>query len=342
MVNSKSLFSVKWDLKSFIGIGLSLLLLWITINKSGLQLENITFNGRQLIYFLLAIFTLVISIWFYAQRATFIWRANNMETLKLNTLSSLFIGLLYNSILPGNLGEGIRAFHFAKKTGVSFVKSLSAILTEKWLDAQVFSFLSVFIILNSAFRYHFISISILTISATVVVLSILYVIFQKYRSVERFVWLNVIQLKFIGVYLYKMYRNVCQFIKNMQNSNGLYWFVLYFAVIFLLNILQIYFLLLAANINAPLNSFYSCFTIALSMMVIAFIPAAPSSIGVLHYGLYTVLIYLAEVYGVQSNTNDLKNYALFSVYFHLSYFLPEVLIGLVFLIKEGSYIWEKR
>jgi hypothetical protein len=120
----------------------------------------------------------------------------------------------------------------------------------------------------------------------------------------------------------------------MHHNKSLYYFIFYFIAIFFLNGCQFYFIELAAGIEAPVAGFRSAFLISLSMMIIAFIPAAPSGVGVVHYGLYLVLLLVAGQYGIAQSGLTLKSYALFGVYAHLSFLIPEIALGLVVLWRE--------
>jgi hypothetical protein len=113
----------------------------------------------------------------------------------------------------------------------------------------------------------------------------------------------------------------------------MYYFLLC-AVFFFLNILQFLLLMKVAGVAEPVAGLYSSFLIAMSIMIIAIIPSAPSNIGVMHYGIYATLILAANQYGLSSDGPSLKSYALFAIYLHLSYVIPEVVLGIIFVVKE--------
>jgi uncharacterized membrane protein YbhN (UPF0104 family) len=116
-------------------------------------------------------------------------------------------------------------------------------------------------------------------------------------------------------------------------------YLMYCSVVYVLNALQFLVLLKCAGVTGPVVSIYSVCLISLSMMIIAIIPSAPGNIGVLHYGIYSVLLFAAAQYGVHPEASDLLAYARFAVYVHLSYLIPEVIVGGICLIKERKVVF---
>ena len=117
-----------------------------------------------------------------------------------------------------------------------------------------------------------------------------------------------------------------------------YYFLLC-AAVFLLNMVQFFLLLKCAGIAEPVGGVYSAFLTSISMIIIVFIPAAPSNIGVIHYGLYSLLVLVATQCKVTPSAMDLQSYARFGVYVHLSFIVPELLIGALFVAKERKFIF---
>lgn len=331
-----------FNLRSAIGFAISGVLLWLTFYNSGLHLNDIQLKEEQWYYFSAAIAVFVFSLWLYSLRAKLVWMSPTKKSSELSTYSSLILGNFYNSILPGNLGEGVRAFHFARKNKVTFIRSLAAILTEKWLDAQVFAVLVVVLFIIKPFTPHYISYTLVYTSLVVLLLTIIHVFFQRNRELEKWVWHLMLLLKKPGLFLFKAYSNSNSHLRNMRQQGHPWVYVGVFAFIFFLNVMQFYFLLKAAGVSEPVGGMYSAFMIGLSMMIIAFIPSAPGSIGVLHYGLYSVLLFAASLYHIVPDAKALQSYALFGIYTHLSYFIPEIILGTVFMVKERAVIFDRK
>lgn len=326
------------NFRVIIGFVISGFFLWLTFNNSGLTLDAFKVSSFQCSSFVEAIFILVVSLWIYSVRAKLIW-TNQKCRRSYNTISSLMLGNFYNSILPGNLGEGIRAWHFSKKNNVSIHSSIAAIITEKWLDAQVFSVLVLLLFIIKPFKGNYISYALVCTALTVALLSITHLLMRRYANVEKKIWSFVLYLGKAGKFLFRLYAQTNVHLENMKRNNTRRSYVALFSLIFALNVLQFFLLQKAAGVTGPILGIYSSFFVSLTMMIIAFIPSAPGSIGVLHYGIYSALLFVASQYGFEPKTTDQQSFALFAVFVHLSFFFPEVFFGILFLFKEKNILF---
>lgn len=327
------------SVRSSIGFVISAALLWLTLNKSGLGIKDIKMSGYQALYFMGAIAVFVFSIWLYSLRAHLIWIGRGGKQKSYHTYFSLILGNFYNCLLPGNLGEGVRAWHFSKKNAETFSASLTGIITEKWLDAQVFAFLvGVFFIVHKPHSSYITNALGLT-AVVVALLTLLHKLMQKFPVFEKRIWKMVLYLKGVGKFLFRLYLNTNWHLANMKSQKATYRFIVFFVLIFSLNMLQFYLLEKAAGIQGPVAGLFTSFLVSISMMIIAFIPSAPSNIGVLHYGVYSVLLYSSQALHVAPDEWMLKQFALFSVYAHLSFLLPECALGIWALIRERKKLF---
>lgn len=328
-----------FNTQTLLGFAISAVLLWLLFHNSGLQWQQIQLQGNQWFYFVGAIGVFVFSLTLYGQRAQLIWQTQAQTSRIFYTYASLVIGNFYNTLLPGNLGEGMRAWHFSRKNSESFTRSLAGTITEKWLDAQVFAVLTVVLFCIKPFPAHYVTYALASITAVVAGLTVLHIIFLYSRRFEKWVWSMVLLMGKPGRFLYRLYVHTNAHLKNMWAIGNTLRFMVFFVFIFFLNALQFYLLLKASGIHWPVAGPYTSYLIALSMMIIAFIPAAPGSIGVLHYGVYAVLILAANQYGFIPTPSDLQHFALFGIYAHLSFLLPETILGIVVLIRERRFVF---
>ena len=329
----------KFTARDLLGYSISGLLLWYTFYKSGLQISDIRLQGSQWFYFIASIALFICSLSFYAIRAKLIWVNKDRKANVVDTYASLVLGNFYNCLLPGNLGEGVRASHFSRKNGVTFSRSLAATITEKWLDSQAFAVLIAILFIIKPFTNHYISYALLYTAIIVLLLSTVHILLLKNDQVTKRLWRIVMHLRGIGKLLFRLYRHTIDHLNNMKANRTIYSFFLLFAVLFLLNMMQFYFLQKAAGVSIPIAGLYTSFLVSLSMMIIAFIPSAPSNIGVLHYGVYSTLILAAKQYGITPSAAELQSYALFAIYVHLSFLLPEVTLGIIYLLKERNALF---
>ena len=328
--------------RSVPGFVISAVLLWLTFYQSGLQLKDIQLDGEQVYYFTAAVAVLVFSFWFYSIRAKLIWENGTQQNASIHTYDSFILGNFYNSILPGNLGEGVRAWHFSCKNNLSFTRSLAGIITEKWLDAQMFVPMVMVFFMLKPFAAHFIFYALANTALAVLILSIVYFIMRRIPRLEKYLWRKVFYLGKAGKALYEIYAHTNHHLLNMKHTNRLLKYILLFLLVVTLNGFQFFLLQKAAGIPAPVAGMYSSFLVSLCMMIIAFVPSAPGNIGVLHYGVYSAMLLAARQYGIATDSISLQTYALFGVYVHLSYFIPEVLMGIVFVVKEKKFLFDAQ
>ncbi len=326
-------------IRTFLGFTLSGTLLWLTFHSSGLKWQNLTLKGEQWFFFFGAMAAFVLAVLIQSIRTKLIWRSGKIRFTGMQTYTALIIGNFYNCLLPGNLGEGVRAFYFSKKHQLPFTRSLAVVFTEKWIDAQLFVCLTIVLLIFKGFISHYILYAIICTAVIIILLAIFYYFIRTHRKAEKKLWLRILFLKKTGRFLFSMYWHVNDQIGDMRAKGYLVYFVLLSVTTLLLNMLQFWLLLKAAGVTAPVLGLYSSYFIAVSMMIIAFIPSAPSNIGLLHYGIYSTLIVAANVYGVKPDVIHLQSYALFSVYLHLSYIIPEIGLGVCYVAKERKTLF---
>lgn len=327
-------------LRDLAGYGISGVLLWYTFHQSGLQLSDVRMSSMQWIYFVAAVAVFVFSLWLYGVRARVVWAGEVASGRTISTYSSLILGNFYNCLLPGNLGEAVRALHFSRKNNITFSRSLAATVTEKWLDAQVFAILVFVLFLIKPFAPDIICYALAYTSLAVLVLTIVHQLMLRYTSVEKSLWSVALRLGRAGRFLYRLYYHTNQHLRIMRRYKAMRTYVLFFFLIFGLNVLQFWLLERAAGVSSPVAGAYSSYLVALSMMIIAFIPSAPSNIGVLHYGVYSAMLLAGRQYGITEAPQGLEAYALFSVYAHLSFLIPEIGIGTWYMFRERRFLFD--
>lgn len=331
--------SDKFNLRSVLGFIISGVLLWLAIHQSGLELRSIHMSMTEGIYFAGSMFAFVLATWFQSMRAKIVWLKRGANWKEPATFSSLSIGNFYNCVLPGNLGDAVRAWHFARRQRIPFASSLASIITEKWLDAQMFVVISVILFMISPLSGDYIFLAIYYTATVAALLGILYLLMLRYVLLEKALWRIVVALRRPGRFLYRIYKYASWQMSGIRQHGFVGAYLFFCSGAFLLNVAQFFLLLKAAGISGPVASVYTAYLTAVSMMIIAFIPSAPSNVGVLHYGLYLVLILAAKINGAGTEHAALQSYALFGIYTHLSFLVPEVVVGGVFLLRDGRYLY---
>lgn len=314
----------------------SFVLLYYTIQKSGVRWHHLRLSFIQWFYFLLAMLMVVVAIWLQSVRVIIPWE-KHFHPRKPDSINGLYLCFLYNCMLPGNLGEGIRAWHFSKKNGTSFSQSLAAIALEKYIDA--FNFLGYSVLLAMMFwdfeiyRFLFLPTSLLVAG-----IFLLYILIIKNPRVEKFClnWLTYFGQS--GKWLWNLHVHIKELLLGM-NKKQLARYALLGFFIFALNIIQYFFILKVALVPEGLLTWSVAFMVSVSMVFVFLIPSAPGNTGVVHYGIFSLLTSLAAYKGISLNSTQNASLAVYTIYLHLSYILPEVVIGSWVLIKEKGVLF---
>ena len=315
---------------------LSFIPLYWTIKNSGLTWGYLALDFDQWCYFTAAVGVLIATIWVQSLRVKIPWETWP-TTKEVDTLNGLIIGNFYNCILPGNLGEGVRAWHFKRKNKVPFIAALASIGVEKYIDAFnfiVYSLVLALLSVTDRSTLYMILLMCLAVSSVF----ILYIVIIYHRGVEKKLLGTLLLFFKTGKWLYSLHYHIKGFLKRMSKEQIIRYLVWGY-LMFALNIFQYYLVMKATHIPEAIVTFRSAFLVAVSMVVVCIVPSAPGNIGVLHFGIYTVLVSTLVQYGISPTDAVLKSLGLYTVYLHFSYFLPEIILGGVVLIKERKWVF---
>lgn len=306
------------------------------IIQSQLQWQQLQLSLQGWLYFGLAAAIFLFTVWMHSQRVKQMW----FLPQPTQAFSSLIIGNFYNCLLPGNLGEGMRAWHFSRKNKVPLSRSAANIILEKVLDAQMYIVVTLAWYALEGYKQNNLNLLIVGVCAGVAAYTLIWVIWLRHSHHTKKLARLALPQKKLRKEGYKLYLHFRSQIKDIMQRGTLLNYVAIGFSMFLLNAVQYLIIMKAVGIPASLITFSNGYYVGLCMVIIMFIPSAPGNIGVMHYGLYTVMAYLAQYQmpGAQSPLL-LQQYALFAVFIHLSCMIPEIISGAVFLWLERKYIF---
>jgi uncharacterized protein (TIRG00374 family) len=319
--------------RSVLGIGISALLLWLMISHSGLSWQNLRLSTSGTYYFAAAIGVFIATIWVQSLRIKLLWRPRT----GLDTYRGLLAGNFYNCILPGNLGEGVRAMHLSRKNNIPILNSLASQIIEKYIDALSFIILCVLWYICYGYTPHYVNTVIIILCVLCGVIFLTGILFVKYPPVAKKATKYIPAPALIVKVIYKTYLHVSNRLRHMHHHKMLLPYFLFGFTQFFLNMLQYYLVMKAINLPPHITTFQNSYYLALCMVIIAFVPAAPGNTGVIHYGLYTALILLSMATPPSSHT--LQLFASYTFFHHLSIMMPELIIGGFVIIKERKYLF---
>jgi uncharacterized protein (TIRG00374 family) len=320
--------------RDVLGFGLSVGLFWLTWQQSGIAEKGLVFSSKDGWWLVCAIVAFLISLGVHVMRAHLLWRGRVDVTHKA-IAKSLFIGNFFNVVLPGNLGEGVRAWHFHRTAQVGFWKSVASIITEKFVDAQLYALALILL-----FGMWYVAWSEPVFWVLVIVwcgilgVNIVLLLLQVKPRWEKKLW-SFVPGKKVRNSLFKTYRHLFFHLRHLNDGNRLWLFAVLGYVLLSLSVVQYYFVLQAAGLGSAMNNFSVCFLIAMVMVVINVTPSAPGSAGVVHYGIFATLTIAAKLLVLPQQS---ASFAMAGVYLHFSYFIPETIIGAWLVWRERSVL----
>jgi uncharacterized protein (TIRG00374 family) len=333
--------SIKKNLSTATGFFISGFLLWLLVKQSQVELKQvydiISPPGNALL-FSCAMALFVCTVYMHSLRTQTIFVDKNKTSHKISALPSLAIGNLYNCLLLGNLGEGVRALHFSRVNNISFASTFAIFFLEKIVDAFLSIPLFITLLIIFPFKHHLLQYAVLLVLLAILIFTFALVILSKSDKITKGIF-NLVPQKKLKVFLFKVYKYGTNHFKRMTKNKTIIWFSFLSYSMFFANILQYYIILNMVNVPEPVLSFSTAFLLSLSMIIIAFIPSAPGNIGVAHYGIFASLMMVTTVLEISYTAHHLKQFALVGICMHASYFIPEVLIGIYFMLREYKIIF---
>lgn len=241
----------------------------------------------------------------------------------MQVLSILSIGFMANNVLPARLGEVVRAYFLAKKTGIRKSLSLATIVLERLSDfaALLLSALVVglFFSLPATVK------SICVVAGAIFLFFVLLLAFIHFRKDWTLRFFDRALSFLPPASKAKMMERVDAFVEGLvllKSGREFLWVTVLSLTVWSLWAVALHYTLLAFNIQVP-------FAARLLMLAVvnlgALVPSSPGYVGPYHYFCWLCL----SVFAVQ------KSLAIsFAVVMHALWYVPLTLLGFVFLGKE--------
>ncbi|TFB12718.1 flippase-like domain-containing protein [Candidatus Marinimicrobia bacterium MT.SAG.4] len=310
--------------KHLLGIIISLIFVYFAFRDINLEEFFESMKEGEYIWVLPAFVAMVSSFWLRGYR----WKCilNPVKEVSINSaFSATMIGYMANNVLPFRIGDLIRLVAIWKEAGVSRAAALGSIVIERIFD--LFMTLAIFGLALLAYP-HLPQWAVVTGYAAMGIF-VLLIIFSIYArsNIETIVRLNK---KIIGKISDKaaerseeIIRSFSDGLKVIHNAKDLLWLVLLSTLLWLINILWVWFAIEIFDLDLPLSA---------SLLVLIFIifavsiPSAPGYVGTFHGFVIAALVFM----GVDSN--DARASA---VVMHATTYIPVTIIGLYYLWKSN-------
>lgn len=327
---------IRW--RDVLGLGISGVLLWYTVRHSDADIAFMLNNKQAWLYFCTAQLLFLLSL--YLKSLSFkLYFADTYSRLQtVSSFPSIMLANFYSTILPGNMGDAVRVYHFSRKNKQPLVKTIGALITEK---INIGLMLGTLLLLFSLWQLGAHGIApakfIVLLIAVLLVLSVLFAVIWQPRY-----FLRLVPFRLVRKWLFKI---ICHIRWQYQRLIQKKILVPYLCIIITLYVTTVaikYILFETVTLPPQVTTFDMAWYYTFVAMLAMFVPSAPSSLGVVHYSIY----YAVTQACVERNitlTPAIKEAAFaLSVWFHLSYVMPDLIIGSFMIIKERKVLYGKR
>ncbi len=263
------------------------------------------------------------SVWVRALRWK--WLLAPIKNIPTKLLfDATMIGYFGNNVLPLRMGELLRAYVVSNNTSISTSKVIGTLIVDRILDFLAVIILAIFFLFFS---------DLIDIPRWIVIFSIILVLAlfmailiignknPNWESIKK--QKKIFQSK-VGSRLYDIITNIISglsVLNKASNKIGIYSFI-----VILWSMYYISFLLIFKGVNLELSIMDAGVLYVLLTLSIS-IPAAPGYIGTYHA---TCVAVLTNIYNISLNASQT-----FAVLSHAVIFIPFVIIGAIFFLKNS-------
>lgn len=323
--------TIKHITNFFIGILISILLLWLTFRKA--EINNIIVELRHVEYLwiLASVLTLFLSHWLRVLRWRFLLAPIHFFSTA-NLFTSLVIGYAANTLLPAHMGEFLRAFFLGKQHNFSMSTIFGTIVTERIIDLLSLVILLMLALMIHPFPQWVIASGFLILIGSAGLFTFLFLLRKHHKTTINFLnrFLKIFPPKFVIFFLSTTDQFICGFAPLKQRSNYLIVVVLSIAIWCCYGLVYFSSLKafgLIAQYDLP---WYAALVVLVLTTVSIVIPSSPGYLGTYHYLCQLSLV----MFGVSSDAST--SYAIVT---HAINVVPVTVAGLFLANVEGITIY---
>ena len=306
-----------------IGLALSAALIWLSVRSLDLREVMRALAAANWIWFLPICGLTLLAFWIRAVRWG--WLLKSVKPIGASSLfSATMIGFAANNLLPARLGELVRPWALGASEKISRSSVFATVIVERVVDMFcILVFLGVSLILHPAPPV----IQNAGLGALVVNLLLLIglvVIERNPAHADRLAaWFQRVLPPKIGPKVASLLRNFAGGLGVFRHGPGLFWVTVYSLLMFLVTALGLTACMAAFALHLP------WYAGVVMLVVTAFgimVAPTPGYLGAIQYACVLGL----SLFGVNRTTAFS-----FSLYYHLTQFLPITVVGLYYLGRQG-------
>ena len=298
---------------------ISIVLVYFSVRGINLQDVSSALKKIQFIYVLFFIILVILMQWLRSYRwGVILQPMEQIDQFSLFSVTS--VGFLAIASIPARIGELARPYLISKKSSIKMSSAMGTILVERVLDGFSVLTIAIVVLFFIELPSWLIISTFFVFSLTVVMLCcILGLVWHREKALNI---INKILGKFHGKFAHKIDGLIHHFIDGFQvitNIKILLYLFFLSALVWLVDVLAIYMLLVAFGFNLPA---IASFVVMIFLIVGIAIPTAPGYIGTWHLACVrgVMLFGLAEAEALS-----------FAVIYHFLSMVIVLVLGVIFL-----------
>ncbi|MEP7028806.1 MAG: lysylphosphatidylglycerol synthase transmembrane domain-containing protein [Candidatus Eisenbacteria bacterium] len=306
-----------------LGLALSGVLIWLSVRSLDLREVGHALASANWVWFLPICGLTLLAFWIRAVRWG--WLLKSVKPIRATSLfSATMIGFAANNLLPARLGELVRPWALGASERISRSSIFATVIVERVVDMFcILVFLGIALLLHPAPPV----IRNAGLAALVVNLGLLVVLVAIERSpahADRLAaWMQRVLPPKFGPKAASLLRNFAGGLGVFRHGPGLFWVTVYSLLMFTVTALGLTACMAAFSLHLP---WYA----GLVMLVVTafgiMVAPTPGYLGAIQYACVLGLSLFAV-----NNTTAFS----FSLYYHLTQFLPITVVGLYYLGRQG-------
>lgn len=315
----------KNKLQTLLGLIVSLICLYYAFN--GIKFKELYDSIFQLnIGLLLALYPLLaINYIIFSLRWQFILKP--LKNISFKTVFSIMmIGYVCNNLLPARIGELVRVYFLGKKESLKKSSILASILIERLADVYALLLFLILALLYSPFNTNWAHMIGYTITGGLTFITL--ILFSMMKWQERYLTLIRFLFKNNSEHIESIFISFTQPLHQLKNIKFLLMLICYSILAWCINALLTFCFFKLFSFDIPIYG--TLFVLAVTQLG-TIVPSSPGYIGTTQV-LWQISLGVFAI----SKVNALSA----SLIFHGFWYIPITIIGLYFLAKEGSSIYQ--
>jgi uncharacterized protein (TIRG00374 family) len=310
-------------LQLLLGLGLSAFLIWLSVRTLDLGSVARALAGANWVWFVPVCGVTLLAFWVRAVRWG--WLLKGVKPIGVHSLfAATMIGFMANNLLPARIGELVRPWALGTRERISRSSVLATVIVERVIDMFcVLVFLGIALLLHPApplIRRA----GLAALLVNLILLVVLVAIERNPAQADRLAaWCARVLPARIGPRAASLLRNFAAGLGVFRHGPGLFWVTVHSLILFLVTAVGLALCMAAFRLTVP---WYAGIVMLVVTAFGIMVAPTPGYLGAIQYACVLGL----SLFGVDRTTAFS-----FSLYYHLTQFLPITVVGLYYLGRQG-------